>query len=82
MHGTTQKRISCSLYDSLELWAIREKLVKIEYEEDNQVKNTTTIIKTLQTENGDEFLFTIEGEKIQLSKILRIDGESFSVSCP
>ena len=82
MHGTTQKRISCSLYDSLELWAIREKLVKIEYEEDNQVKTTSTIIKTLQAENGDEFLFTIEGEKIKLSKILRIDGESFSVSCP
>ncbi len=73
--------IDCSFYDNLEAFATTQKLVEINYLDENYSKkiNRNIIVKDLETKNGEEFMvFEIELSKekikIRLDRLINIDG--------
>lgn len=70
------KRISCDLYDQLEIFATYKTKVRIKYvEPDTTQKEETCIIKTLETKDKSEYLITDKGTRIRLDRIVSMTEE-------
>jgi transcriptional antiterminator Rof (Rho-off) len=79
LSSKTYTPISCSLYDELELLAMRKQPVVLELTHGETLK---VVIKTFETRKGEgEFLLGVAGEEIRLDKIAKVDGNEFSLSC-
>ncbi len=71
--------INCSLYDELELLAMRKQPVVLEQTHGETLK---LVIKTFVTRKGEgEFLLGTAEEEIRLDQIAKVDGKGFSLSC-
>ena len=72
--------ISCSLYDELEMMAMRRTSVQIEtINENGGASKADGIIRTFQTnEDKEEFLLLENGEKIRLDRIHALNGKDVS----
>ena len=71
--------ISCSLYDELELLAMRKQPVELELHSGETLK---LVIKTFKARKDEgEFLLGVAGEEIRLDQIAKVDGKVFSLSC-
>lgn len=67
-------RVSCNFYDQLEIHAMHGDQLAITFNENEEQTITIhTIIKTLQTINGEEFLITIDGLQIRLDRITELN---------
>jgi Rho-binding antiterminator len=67
------KNIDCGFYDQLEAYATLKKKVMLTFLDEHGVeKNLTTIIKTLETKNKEEFLISTNGDRLRLDKLIRV----------
>ena len=74
----TYTPISCSLYDELELRAMRGKTVDIILTDGQELSDQ---IETLETrENDGEYLILKSGKEIRLDKLKSVDNLLFSGS--
>lgn len=75
MKSKEYKRISCDLYDELEIIAMRQTAAKVVFiNEDEQEETLQTKLKTIQAQNGEEFLILENEEKIRLDKLVSVKG--------
>ncbi len=64
------KPIDCGIYDHFEMNAILKKKIYFEYLDENQnIQTISSIIKTLKTQNKEEFMILENGLEIRLDKI-------------
>ena len=76
------KPIACGLYDELELRALREKIIKLTFQNDkNDNEIIECIIADLFSKDKIEFLKTNHGRIIRLDDVLEMDGIIFNKSC-
>ena len=73
--------ISCSYYDELELWAMRQTNCEILYEENNIAKSINGRIKNLYAKQGEEFMILDYSIEIRLDQILSINGKELKNYC-
>ncbi len=68
------KRIPCQVYDHFEIAAMRQKMVKIRYQDaqGNEEQIETTIV-TLKTKDKVEYAILKSGIEIRLDWILQLD---------
>ena len=71
------KRISCHLYDELELIAFRKKPIQIVYVFDGHRKNIYDTISTLKVHDGAEWACFQRNEPIRLDSLVEVDGITF-----
>ena len=70
--------IACSLYDHLELFAIRKDRVIIEFlTDDLNITRVEASIRTIQTSADGEYLILADDLRIRLDYVLRIDDIIF-----
>jgi len=73
--------IDCSLYDHLEVFAMRGKEVSIIYnDEGRELKIENVVIKTTITQDGQEFLRLESGLEIRLDRLVLVDDVVFKQS--
>lgn len=76
------KPIACGLYDELELRALREKIIKLTFQNDkNDNEIIECIIADLFSKDKIEFLKTNHGRIIRLDDVLEMDVIIFNKSC-
>ena len=75
--------INCSLYDYLEMWAIKKTPLHIYYKEGSESQTIEQdFIVDLQTKDKEEFVFLQSGKVIRLDNILKINNVDFMIrSC-
>ena len=64
--------INCDDYDWLEIWSMNKSTVLIEYSPNGKTLREESIINTLKTFNGIEYLITEAGLEIRLDHLLSI----------
>lgn len=76
------KPIACSLYDELELRALRKTKVKIVFINDkNESETIESIIIDLFSKDKVEYLKTDSGKIIRLDDVVELDGIIFNKTC-
>ncbi len=72
------KPIDCSLHDQLEVFAIQNKEISIEYNDlGSVVKLDAAVIETTISRDKEEYLKLVTGEVIRLDRLLLVDGLAF-----
>ncbi|MEL6649326.1 MAG: Rho-binding antiterminator [Bacteroidota bacterium] len=85
----TYTPIACSLYDMLEIAAMRRQYVDLEYEDieaDGEVKAVRAFIEDLWAKDGEEFMKLTNGTVIRLDRLTKVDHfqddtEVWQMSC-
>jgi len=73
--------IDCSLYDHLEIFAMRGKEVSIIYNHGGRERKIeNVVIKTMFTQHGQEFLKLESGLEIRLDRLVLVDDVDFKQS--
>lgn len=72
---TIYKPIDCSFYDELELVAMRGSQAELVFLEGDKPLRRRSIIKTIESKGGAEYLVLIDGTEIRLDNLLSIDGK-------
>lgn len=78
---TIYKPIDCSFYDELELIAMRGTETEIVFLEGENPVRKRSIIKTLESKGGAEYIVLIDKTEIRLDNILQIDGKVPPQNC-
>lgn len=78
---TIYKPIDCSFYDELELIAMRGSEAEIVYLDGEKPMRKRSIIKTLESKGGAEYLVLTDKTEIRLDNLLQIDGKVPPQSC-
>ncbi|MEZ5003588.1 MAG: hypothetical protein R2730_11200 [Chitinophagales bacterium] len=75
--------INCSLYDYLEMWAVKQTPIQLSYKVEGKLQILdNVIIHDLQTKNKEEFVYLRSGEVVRLDQILKINDIDFQIeSC-
>lgn len=78
---TIYKPIDCSFYDELELIAMRGSETEIVFLDGENPLRKRSIIKTLESKGGAEYIVLIDKTEIRLDNILQIDGKVPPQNC-
>ena len=73
--------ISCSYYDELELWAMRQTVCEILYKNEATAISIRGKIHNLYARKAEEFMVLDSGLEIRLDQILSINGKELSKYC-
>jgi Rho-binding antiterminator len=75
---TDYRPISCDIYDHIEIFAMRKKVVEIEYrDEADQVHQINTRILDTKVANKEEFIVLENGQYIRMDYLVRIEDVYF-----
>lgn len=74
--ATTYIPISCSYYDRLEAWAVRQESVKIQFRDltEKKILEAEGIIVDLLSRDQVEYLVLESGDTIRLDHLITVNG--------
>ncbi len=71
------KPISCDYHSVLEHYVVKQLFCRLQYySEIKEFVTVQTVLKDLYTEHGQEFLVILDGTKIRLDQIVRVDDKA------
>lgn len=73
--------IACSIYDELELLAMRKKALTLTYTQEGKDINVKTVVIDLFTKEKEEFLVLENKQTIRLDHILLINSKPIAFKC-
>lgn len=73
--------IACSIYDELELLAMRKESITLTYKEEGKEITIKTLIVDLFTKEKEEFLVIENKQVIRLDNILLINDKPIAFKC-